>query len=92
MSSFGFVKDALNTLANNRRLQKSNRERHAMVKSVHYRTSIAHQKEQNPNRERDEKALKAIKKRMRRTRIFENWAYAIFAAVILLLIIWTLFF
>jgi len=89
MSSFGFVKDVMNNLANNRQLLKGKRDRHANNKKAYSRrTRYAGAKPAPKSQRVDHKALNAVKARVGKTRIFEMWAFSIMALAIIALVVW----
>lgn len=89
MSSFGFVKDAMNNLANNRRMLKGRRERHNLTRDAYLKDQrIKKSAEKERLRPVDQKGLKAVKSRVGRTRTFELWIFSLMALAIVVLVVW----
>jgi hypothetical protein len=91
MCAFGFYKDAMSNMANNRQMLKSKRERHAHTKAQYYKGS-AETQEMSPKKSHpvNHKALTALKARVGKTQAFEKWAFAIMALMVVAFVIWVM--
>jgi len=90
MCALGFFKDAMGNMANNREMLKSRQELlHAYTKAEHYKGAPG-KSEMTAKKVRsvNHKALKVVKDRVGKTRLFEKWAFAIMALLVVILVVW----
>lgn len=85
------ARDMIDRIRYNRELKKGNRERHIKIKKNLYK-GIPGEKNPGDSKQRpiDQKGVQAVNRRLRRSRIFEKWAFAMMALMLAAFVLWVI--
>lgn len=76
-------------MANNRRMLKGKRDRHAKSKAQYFKgASTKNKKETSEVRPVNHQALQTVKTRVQKTKFFERCAFVLIALAIIVLVFW----